>query len=426
MIVRDEGGQLAECLAGVRDLADEVCVVDTGSTDDTVALAVKAGAKVSHFTWCDDFAAARNASLGACTGDWIFVLDADERLDSSAGRVFRELAGGAMDRCYRFLTRNYTDDFGAGELHSCGPQDPYSRGYLYWVPSLKIRFFPNRPDLRFDGKVHELVNSSAIRAGLDIEECPLVVHHYPLTQGPERVQSKRLLYVKLCLAKIEAAPADAKGYAELGNQYAELGDYAAAAAAYRDSLKRKPDNGAVLKDLGGTLFLIGRKAEAEKALRIAVSLDPDLPDGWRNLGVLCSEAENWEEAVSCFQRTVDLRPGWSEGLRYLGVALEKSGQLEAAVAISHDALEANPASAECLSLYVNQMVALGRGAQGRETLAALSRSIGATSAFENARGELCVADGLTVEAREAFEKSLALDAGNDDARRNLAVLAEAR
>ena len=88
MIVKNEERFLGQCLASVKDIADELIVIDTGSTDRTVEIAREHGAQVGHFEWCNDFAAARNASIAAATGDWILFLDADEEL-SPKGRASR-------------------------------------------------------------------------------------------------------------------------------------------------------------------------------------------------------------------------------------------------------------------------------------------------------------------------------------------------
>jgi hypothetical protein len=78
LIVRDCASDLAECLASVRPFADELVVLDTGSVDGTAAVATAAGARVHRMAWADDFAAARNAALAECTGDWVLSIDADE------------------------------------------------------------------------------------------------------------------------------------------------------------------------------------------------------------------------------------------------------------------------------------------------------------------------------------------------------------
>ena len=80
MIVKNEGHNLHRCLQSVQGFVNQIIVVDTGSEDNTVEIARSYGAEVHFFEWCDDFAAARNHSLSFATGDWILVLDADEKL----------------------------------------------------------------------------------------------------------------------------------------------------------------------------------------------------------------------------------------------------------------------------------------------------------------------------------------------------------
>jgi hypothetical protein len=91
MIVRDESTMLPAFFESVTGLWDELLVVDTGSVDDTVALCEAAGARVIHFQWIDDFAAARNAGLDEAQGEWILFLDADERPSPEIKRQILEV-----------------------------------------------------------------------------------------------------------------------------------------------------------------------------------------------------------------------------------------------------------------------------------------------------------------------------------------------
>ncbi len=91
MIIRDEQEMLPGFLDSVANLWDELIVVDTGSTDDSVRLVEAAGARLIHFSWIDDFSAARNASLESATGRWILFLDADERPAAGLVQEIRSL-----------------------------------------------------------------------------------------------------------------------------------------------------------------------------------------------------------------------------------------------------------------------------------------------------------------------------------------------
>ena len=365
MIVKDESAHLPECLAGIARLADEICIVDTGSEDDTVAIAQAFGAKVDRFTWCDDFAAARNASLAICTGQWIFVSDADEWIAEADVPRIRALTQAGPARCYRFITRNYTDRPNTSGFVPCAAGNPFARGFPGWFPSGKVRLFPNGLGAHFEGKVHEMVNRSLLERGLEVVTSEAPIHHYPLTKSPERVRRKQALYLALGHEELRLHPEDPRAAANLADQYAEVGDYKNAAGLYRQALRSDPSNAVWMKDMGGALHLMGRSEEARKALELALRADPALGEAWRNLGVIHADRGAWDDAVACFERAAALNPESSEARQRLSVAYEGAGRLADAAHAASEALRRDTRCQKSLHLYVNQMAALRREEEAR-------------------------------------------------------------
>lgn len=89
VIVKNEEKNIGQWLNNMRQIADEIVVVDTGSTDNTINILENANITPYHFTWCNDFAAAKNYAIQQATGDWIVFLDADEYFDASSVNRFR-------------------------------------------------------------------------------------------------------------------------------------------------------------------------------------------------------------------------------------------------------------------------------------------------------------------------------------------------
>jgi glycosyltransferase involved in cell wall biosynthesis len=145
MIVRDEENNLGRCLESVRDLFNEVVVLDTGSRDRTAEIARSFGARVFDFVWVDDFAAARNAALARAKGDYAFWLDADDLIEPPQRAKLEELlgrlhAGGTMPA---FVVRC-----------SCDP-GPDGAGGDTVVDH--IRLFPLIEGVRWTYRVHEQI-----------------------------------------------------------------------------------------------------------------------------------------------------------------------------------------------------------------------------------------------------------------------------
>jgi hypothetical protein len=172
MIVKNEEKHLQNCLLSVYGVVDEICIVDTGSTDRTVQIAERLGARVEHRAWRDDFAWARNESLAMATGDWVLHLDADEVLTPEARAEIPSLL--RKDEFQAYLVP-------VDSLLSTGA---FSRSY-------GIRIFRSRLGIAFSGIVHENVGSSINRLGLRVCAIDKAIRHYGYTEDPMRATGKR-------------------------------------------------------------------------------------------------------------------------------------------------------------------------------------------------------------------------------------------
>ncbi len=174
MIVKNEQENLPRCLASAKPFVDEIIVVDTGSSDNTIAIAQEFGATVIPFEWCDDFAAARNTALEHATCDWVLMLDADEELVVSDPALIRQ---ALCDREPAQLI-----------LYLIEIKDVY----VQQAPLFVGRLFRNLPELRYQGCYHEQ---------LSLQGQPLLPHQQQKLEGisfkhygfePEAAQAKNL------------------------------------------------------------------------------------------------------------------------------------------------------------------------------------------------------------------------------------------
>lgn len=160
IIARNAAEALAETLVSVRNLADEIVVLDTGSTDETPMIAERLGAKLHRRAWDDSFAAARNSCLTLVSGDWVLWLDAGERLDREEGLLLREFVDVQADLATAYLLRVALpgrEPLVAGEQLAC------------------VRLHPNRPGILFHGRVRESLTRSLFAFGMKLEHLPLTL-----------------------------------------------------------------------------------------------------------------------------------------------------------------------------------------------------------------------------------------------------------
>lgn len=180
VIVKNEEKNLPKWLECMSGIADEMVVVDTGSTDNTVKLAEGAGARLFHYEWHNDFAAAKNFAIEQAKGDWIFFLDADEYFSDATRRIIRR----EMEA--------YHKKPGIGVV-VCKLINIDSDNYDKVITTiLQSRIFRNVPGIRYKGDVHEQITNSGNKLQM-VCNTGLVILHTGYSASIVREKSRRNL-----------------------------------------------------------------------------------------------------------------------------------------------------------------------------------------------------------------------------------------
>ena len=204
MIVRDEEAKLERSLLSAAPHVDRMIVLDTGSVDGTAGLARALGAEVGHFTWVDDFSAARNAALDLSDADWNLVLDADEWIEQG-GEALADAVNGQRRFIGAVRRLNTMDLDGGVEVSST------------WVP----RLLP--AGVRYAGRIHEQPVSDLPHYRVEL----LLGHD---GYRADRLARKKGRNLALLQADLKVDPEDGYTLFQAGKECQVYGDYTAAAA----------------------------------------------------------------------------------------------------------------------------------------------------------------------------------------------------
>jgi tetratricopeptide (TPR) repeat protein len=296
MIVRDEERHLGDCLALVRPHVDEIVIVDTGSTDRSIEIARSAGAEVQSLAWTDDFAAARNAALDLARCEWILYIDADERVvdglteaDLSAMTDPDVVAARCRFSVHPDLTR-------------------------YW----EYRLFRNRPDVRYEGRIHETMVPSLRRLEAEGHRtiCTGMAIDHLGYLGDQTAKHHRNL--PLLERQVQADPGRPYLWYQLGAVHLGLGDEARAEEAWRAGVEASRARTAALpldvlcySALVTLLLAPDRDGGGSEARALAGEMRDRLPPShqieWIDANVALAEGR-WCDALAGFEGLATVDP----------------------------------------------------------------------------------------------------------------------
>jgi glycosyltransferase involved in cell wall biosynthesis len=299
MIVRDEQEMLEQCLSAVAPAVDEIVIVDTGSQDRTIEIARAFDARVIEREWTGSFAEARNVSFEAATGDWLMYLDADEVLVADDVDRLRALTGQVWREAFYLVETNYTCELSDGAA----------------VTNNAMRIFRNRPQYRFEGRLHEqIAQHLPVHIPGRIEQTSVRIEHYGYLGAVRDAKEKSLRNLQLLRAQEQESPPSAFLHFNLGSECAAIGDAGAAVREFERAWAMVKQGGEHDRDYVPSLVLrlviaLRSYGLARQAIEVADEGLERFP-GFTDL--VFAQALAWqsidrpEEAIAAWKRCIEM------------------------------------------------------------------------------------------------------------------------
>ncbi|WP_377802120.1 glycosyltransferase [Bacillus benzoevorans] len=291
MIVKNEADCLPRCLNSVKEIADEIIIVDTGSTDKTVQIAKNLGAQVIMVPWKGDFSYARNAGLNRAKGTWVLFLDADEELDQGDAVQLKTCAEHLEFEAFFLQIHNHSGETLDSITATVNPI---------------IRMFRNRPEYRFQGYIHEQIVSSILErqpeAALHISS--VKIHHYGYAGTVVAAKDKIQRNLQLLKKALRDSPDDPFHHYNIGVEYMRMNDWHAALKHHQKSLSLAPPETSYIhllyKYIARSHFHLGNDAEAIETCDQGISLFSDYTDLYHLKGTVLLTSNRKQEAKEMF------------------------------------------------------------------------------------------------------------------------------
>ena len=386
MITKNCESTVSDTINSVKGLVNEVVVLDTGSTDDTIAACKSLGAKVYEDEWQKDFSLARNSALGYMSSDWVLVLDSDELLSSKDFDKIRSAISSNNIDGYKLLQRNYTNNKNLKDWKKCdGEYQNEEQNWMGYMPSFIVRLFKNKSSIRFRGKIHELVEDSILENGGEIGSLDVSVHHigYSRDEG----DGNREIYLELNQQKAEERADDPNAHYELGLQYFHNDNFVEAENSFQKAIEIQENGSAIslnyTKDssynmLGVALERLGKGKEAKRTFERGLKDTPGSEQLMTNLGIWYEERNMFKEGLGMYKKAGAIKPDNDAIQEHIARLREKAKQTESTLTlcmIVKNEAENLPKCLESVSGIMDQIVIVDTGSE--DATVEVAKSFGA-------------------------------------------------
>ncbi|MBS3105683.1 glycosyltransferase [Candidatus Woesearchaeota archaeon] len=315
MIAKNEEKLMEQCLNSVKDIADEIIIVDTGSTDKTKEIAKKYDTKIFDFKWIDDFSAARNESIRYATKDWILVMDADEVIEKHDLAKIKELIENAKDIAgFSLEQRSYLNNFFEGAAKNSSDFG-LVKDYPFYISHHLVRLFKNKLGFYFKHKVHELVEDSLNEKNLKYKKTDIVLHHFGSLKDENLISGKTEQYSKIILKQLEEEPESARYNYQAARMHIGRNDFSNALKHFEKAAKIDPGYKLVFSEIAKIYMQMNDKNRAIEYFKKSMKQNPGNPSPANNLAVVYMSMGKFEQAKKIIEEQLKKHPE-NKALKY--------------------------------------------------------------------------------------------------------------
>lgn len=456
MIVKNEAQWLPRCLNSVKGFVNEMIIVDTGSTDETVKIAEAHGANVVHQPWNDDFSESRNYALKHATGDWILHLDADEELVQEDIPLVKQLIKNKETNgvyCLFYSTQKVSS--------GCSQ---------FYLP----RLFRNNIGIYYRGRIHE---TPVIPGNISFSNIRIIHRGYSLDEAT--MATKRRRNASILLQELRKNPEDVAVHFYLAKNYYEQGLYDLSLEEGKEVLRLLSSNNIAKRPEIETFLIMayshynkGNYQEAEKLCKYAIEIKSNYIDShfflghlylmqdkyassiasfqryfqikgdlekkpefnhlviysvtksheaYAGLGIAYGKLEDYEESINQFKKAVSICPEYAEAYNGLGVIYGHEGRLNEAVAHLKTALLIKPEYSEA---HKNLGIVYAMQEKASLAIEAFEKAIQINpdiAEVHNDLGVVLAKEGKFEHAIQSFKKAIEINPNYSQANNNLTL-----
>ncbi|OAA83176.1 glycosyltransferase [Clostridium ljungdahlii] len=302
LITKNEEKNIKRCIDSFKEVVDQIIVVDTGSTDNTISIAKEYGAEIYNYVWKDDFSQPRNLALSRAKGDWIIFLDADEYFYGDTSKNILKIIKGIDN------SKNIIGIY-------C-PRINIDTVKNIKVTDYMVRIFRNKESMRYLGRIHENVYDNGKKIDcFTVDKKDITIYHTGYSSEILKSKYERNLF--LLQKDVDEGKETAQTYFYFGDCYFSLENYELAIKYMKMYIDSGEENGGYNTKpyyitIASMMMLNSPYESVRKVIDEAIAKKPSYPEFYRLWASLEHVYGSYDKSLELYKKAFELNENYND------------------------------------------------------------------------------------------------------------------